>query len=278
MTTEISKPARYGTRLLKSCDPMKSTAVSPETPGHSGSPYYLANHIFACATLHGAVFLDLRRNRYFGLNLSDVVSLADSVSDWPAKRFPGQTVPAVPLDGPRKNALAQSLLEAKVLHLSQPSECGIGRSTFPLDGDLASVGDEIITEARVRTAHVISFLLSLLSAYVSLRFLSLSTTVRIVHGRKARAISRGYRFDSHRAAELTFIFRRLRVYLFSANGNCMLHALALVNFMAKYHEFPSWVLGVRTEPWGAHSWVQHEMLLLDTNPSKVCPYIPLLSV
>jgi hypothetical protein len=152
------------------------------------------------------------------------------------------------------------------------------RSTFSLEGDLASVGDEIVARMPVRPAHVFSFLFSLLSAFFSLRFLPFNFTVKVVHKRKARAIAKGYYFDAYRAAQLTFVFRRLRPYFFSANGHCIIHALALVNFMATYGEFPSWVLGVRTEPWGAHSWVQHENFLFDTNPAKVCPYDPLLSV
>lgn len=245
---------------------------------HVSTTYYLANHIFACATPYGAVFLDLRRNKYFALNVSDVTSLVDEVLDWPAKPSTDENASAPSVDAPRRNALVRSLLEANVLRPYQASERGIARATFPLDGELSSVGDEIIAKTQVRPAHVVSFLFSLLSAIVSLRFLSLNFTVRFVHKRKVRAIAAGYCFDPHRAAQLTCVFRRLRPYLFSANGHCMLHALALVNFLAKYGEFPAWVLGVRTEPFGAHSWVQYENLLLDTNPAKVCPYNPLLSV
>jgi hypothetical protein len=244
----------------------------------SGASYYLTNHVFACATRHGVVLLDLLRNKYFGLDSTDGESLAGVVRDWPAKQIHGQSAPAVVLEGSRVNNLVRSLLDANVLQPCTPTSFDIGRSTFSLEGDLASVGDEIIARMPVRPAHVFSFLFSLLSAFVSLRFLPLSFTVGVVHKKKARALARGYHFDAHRAAQLTFVFRRLRPFLFSANGHCMIHALALVNFMAIYGEFPSWVMGVRTEPWGAHSWVQHENLLFDTNPAKVCPYDPLLSV
>ena len=251
---------------------------SAANAGQAGTAYYLAGHIFACATPHGAVLLDLRRNKYYGLDLTDVVSLADIVLNWPAKRSSAQNVSTAALDRPRRDTLVRSLLEANILQQSPPTDRDIGRSMFSLDGELVSVGDEIIAKAPVRPAHVAAFLFSLLSAFVSLRFLRLNFTVRVVHERKARALAKGYWFDPDRAAQLTFVFRRLRPYLFSANGNCMMHALALVNFMAIYGEFPCWVLGVKTQPWGAHSWVQHEKLLLDTNPAKVCPYNPLLCV
>jgi hypothetical protein len=256
----------------------KTTAPPSAKGDQCGTSYYLASHVFACASPHGVVLLDLLRNKYFGLDLTDGASLAGFVSDWPAQEISGENVPGVALDRSRVNNLVRSLLDANVLQCCLPSDCDISRSTFSLQGDLASVGDEIIARTPVRLAHVVSFLFSLLSAFFSLRFLPLNFAVRVVHKRKTRAIATGYYFDPRHAAQLTYVFRRLRPYLFSASGHCMVHALALVNFMAIYGEFPSWVLGVRTEPWGAHSWVQHENLLLDTNPAKVCPYIPLLSV
>ena len=255
-----------------------SEILCAANPDHAGTWYHLTDHVFACATRHGAVLLDLQRNRYYGLNLADAVSLVDVVSDWPVKRLNDLGTPRCDSDPSRSKSLVQSLLEANVLQRSLPSGCGIGRSTFRLEADLASVGDEIVAKTQVRPAHVATFLLSLLCAFVSLRFLPLNATVRAVHKRRKRAIAKGYIFDADRAAQLTFIFRRLRPYVFSANGHCMIHALSLVNFMAINGQFPYWVLGVRTEPWGAHSWVQHENLLLDTNPAKVCPYNPLLSV
>jgi hypothetical protein len=275
---ENSNLARRGPGLVAARNQVNAATPSAGNAGHVGTSYYLTNHVFACATPHGVVLLDLLRNKYFGLDLTDGASLAGVVRDWPAQRINGQNAPAAALDRSRMNSLVRSLLDANVLQLCPPSDCGIRRSTFSLDGHLASVGDEIIARTPVRPAHVVSFLFSLLSAFVSLRFLPLSFTVRAVHKRKARAIARGYCFDAHLAAQLTFVFRRLRPYLFSAHGHCIIHALALVNFMAIYGEFPSWVLGVRTEPWAAHSWVQQEDFLFDTNPAKVCPFDPLLSV
>jgi hypothetical protein len=40
----------------------------------------------------------------------------------------------------------------------------------------------------------------------------------------------------------------------------------------------TWVIAVRPRPWGAHSWVQLDNLLLDTNPEEINGYTPILSV
>lgn len=262
-----------------SCTPPKAMTTQEDTSmqnaSYPGAIYYLAAHVSACMSEQGAVLLDLRRNRYYGLPLEDALSLAPMIEGWPESHAEARREKSN--DRSATDDLIRSLLQAGILQTSPIRSPRIGTSTL-LDGDLCSVGDEIISPTTVRFAHVICFVLSLMSALCFLRILPLSVTVRVVHGRKSRAIARGYRFDPHRAEALTFVFRRLRPYFFTANGHCMLHALALVNFLALHGEFPCWVLGVRSQPWGAHSWVQYADLLFDTNPTKVCAYDPILSV
>ena len=79
-------------------------------------------------------------------------------------------------------------------------------------------------------------------------------------------------------AALVSLFRRLRPFVFAAEGHCLLHALTLVKFLGRYGFNPEWVIGVATQPWSAHSWVQWKNFLLDTNPEKVCRYTPIMVV
>jgi Transglutaminase-like superfamily len=250
---------------------------SGERQGTTG--YFLTPYVFTCDTRHGAVLLHLQRNKYFGLAMSDVIYLKKVVRNWPAPEGEAYSVStSVAVEECSMTSLVQSLLKADVLQRTPPSRGGITCSRISLNGPLASVGDEIIRKASVRPAHFATFVFSLLSAATCLRCLPLKSTVGIVSRRKARVMSNGYGFNLEHAAELVFVFRRLRPYFFVAEGNCLLHALTLVTFLAIHREFPCWVLGVRTEPWGAHSWVQYGDYLLDTNPEKVCEYEPILAV
>jgi hypothetical protein len=79
-------------------------------------------------------------------------------------------------------------------------------------------------------------------------------------------------------AKTVDLFRQLRPFVFAAEGRCLLHALTLVNFLASYGLYPDWVIGVATQPWDAHSWVQWGNCLLDSNPEKVCKYTPIMVV
>lgn len=72
------------------------------------------------------------------------------------------------------------------------------------------------------------------------------------------------------------VFRRLRRLFFSEKNRCLLNALALVLFLRSYGCFPHFVIGVKTLPFGAHSWVQHQQTLLEGDPASVCHFVPIL--
>jgi hypothetical protein len=84
--------------------------------------------------------------------------------------------------------------------------------------------------------------------------------------------------DEERLIELVSTFRLLRPFAFTAHDRCLFHALALTRFLSYYKLFPTWTIGVRVNPWGAHSWVQHENLILDATPEKVVEFTPILAV
>ncbi len=246
---------------------------------HGRTAYYLASTVFGVKTRQGAVFLHLRRDKYYGLSHTDVCRLSGIVENWPhplgTDHHRGH--PETP-KGSESSGVLNSMLEAGVLQKTAPQRDTLVTSRMSLDGALASVGDEIVRPATVRPAHLATFVYSLLSASLSLNCFTMESAIRRVSARKARARLNGYSFDLERVASLVFIFRRIRPLLFVADGHCLLHALTLINFLAIYKEFPCWVLGVKTDPWGAHSWVQFGDYLLDTNPEKVCGYEPVLSV
>ena len=256
-----------------------SPTIPPEADHQFTGRLFLAPYVYPCLTRHGAVLLHLSRNKYYAINMGDVLYLNQLVANWPASEGTASAMgTSATVEAGSVTCLIQSLLEADVLRRTPPSRGGITCSRVSLDGLLASVGDEIIRKAPVRPTHITTFIFSLLSAASCLRYLPLKSTVEGVSRRKARWMSSGYGFNLEHVAELVFVFRKLRPYFFAAEGNCLLHALTLVKFLAIYREFPCWVFGVRTEPWGAHSWVQYGDYVLDTNPEKVCEYEPILAV
>jgi hypothetical protein len=115
-------------------------------------------------------------------------------------------------------------------------------------------------------------------AHFSLRFRHLEAVVRSVAKRKQRGLRITPQADLSSLARLIGIYRSIRPFFFTANGNCLLHALSLINFLSHYHLYPTWTIGVRTAPWAAHTWVQYDQFVLDTKPEKVDTYTAILAI
>jgi hypothetical protein len=253
--------------------------------------FSIPRHVRVCVTRDGAVFLDLKKDRYCGLGRDETALLAGSVEGWRESTGERGASPnweeAIPL--------CRSLVEDGLLVAGQSQEESRGeghRASVDMNVDWVSVGDELEVEGRIGFADVARFFTAFAWARFSLRFRSLENVVASVARAKARvrveAAARGP-IESpvsgwvdanamRREAALIDKFRRLRTLVFAAEGRCLLHAVTLIKFLAAYGVRATWVIGVTTQPWGAHSWVQEGCYLFDSNPEKVCKYSPILVV
>ncbi len=152
-----------------------------------------------------------------------------------------------------------------------------GRTCHDMRGEWISIGDEMEVGSVVGFGDVANFVSAFVWARCSLAWRPFIATVGTVKARKA-ALNLELNWSPLRVAALIDVFRKLRPFVFAPEGRCLLHALTLVRFLSRYGFYPEWVIGVTTQPWGAHSWVQWEKFLLDTNPEKVCGYTPILVV
>lgn len=238
--------------------------------------YWLAEHVHVCRTNEGAVFVDLERNKYFGVGLEESIALGDLVVHWP----PHPTDSELPQMAPNvtmQNDVAGSLEAAGLLATAPPLRSGLNSTTIDLDGTLTSVGEELIADINVTAKHVLMFVRACVYAAVSLHFRRLSNTTRSVSERKARGTAALGPEQLARVIYLVQVFRSVRPYVFRAKDRCLFHALALTRFLSYFGVSATWVLGVKVTPWAAHSWVQMGTLILDTNPDRVCEYTPIVS-
>jgi len=87
-------------------------------------------------------------------------------------------------------------------------------------------------------------------------------------------IARPASVDTMRAAVAAY--EKLRPLVFTARDRCLHDSLALVGFLAAEGMFPRWVIGVQTQPFGAHSWVQCGGTVLNDHPDRVRRFRPIL--
>lgn len=239
--------------------------------------YWLPSHVRACSTATGTVLLDLRRNRYFGVGHKETTVLRSLAGNWDSPQTTSASFASDAQPPPLQDAvrIADKLVEAGLLSNSAPEPAAFTPTQVDLHSLLTSVGHEIDRRSSIRWRHIVAFLRACTWARRSVRSRTLYLVAEDIGRQKNLAAAP---FDADRAVELVGIFRRLRPHTFAARDQCLFHALALVRFLASHDVHPTWVIGVRTKPWAAHSWVQHGTLLLDANPEEVCEYTPILAV
>ncbi len=233
--------------------------------------YWLARHVYLCRIPSGVVLLDLRKDKYLGLGGKALDALGQIVHGWPAapERVAGRT---------REQVLvtAEKLVSAGLL----TRDASAGKSAAPVSLEQIAMSHIEPPERApcIRLREIAAFLIAWMRAAADLRWRTLEAVIDQVKARKQSALQRGARPDVKKAAELAVIFARLRAYLYTRTDRCLFDSLAFIHFMARHDQFPLWVLGVRSHPFGAHSWVQQDSVVLDDSPDRVYDYTPILAI
>ena len=229
---------------------------------HDVTALYLPEHIHFCRRGNCFVFLDLRNDDYILVaerSARALASLIDGVQDATDTLTPG---PAL-LD----EFFATGLLT------TDPTA---GRAIVPAKVALALeplLDPDNTTGDQFTAGHVWNFLCACASAHLLLRFRSIENTVRHVSRRKAP----GCAVDLDKARHLVATFNKLR-FLFPRNYLCLYDSLALLEFLASYQVFPTWVFGIRLEPWSAHCWVQTDRFVFNEGVEEAAGHTPIMAI
>ena len=225
--------------------------------------YFLASHVHFCCRGDAFVFLDLKQDDYMLVN--------------------GNAATAF------KNLLDHRLTQANVQFAADLQELLDGGllTTDPLAGkSLCAAQSELalellidpegMTRSSPRPSHIARFIYACTSAAIRLRWGHIQQTVNAVANRKRRRTARTP-FDIDKARELTATFQALRS-VFPRDYLCLFDSLALLEFLAGHDVYPTWVFGVRLEPWGAHCWVQEGQFIFNEGVEEAASYTPIMTV
>ena len=261
--------------------------------GVSDGLYHLPPLVYACRTDGGILFLDARRDRYFGLGGANITRLADLVVNlrnrdgaWVDLRDP----PAVA--SPQLERAANTLIQRGLLCHGSGEGARRGDVSLPppdINAAIPEIGAPTqeteasppgtqascgVPESRrsLRPIDVANFVVACVRASWSLRWFCLGS----IAARVTAARVEEEPFDFEGALRLVRIFQTLRCWGFSEKNRCLFNALSLVYFLQRYGHFPYFVIGVKTTPFAAHSWVQRDRVVLDGNPATVGHFVPIL--
>lgn len=232
----------------------------------------LASHVRACHCDGQVILLDLRRSRYLGVAEATSYALADLVEGWPKC---SEKTDARPVSA-SVTALAQRLAAQGLLTdtpCEPPPESPIEEATLSIDFESAGVNTSVSARRLgrfVRSAAITA----LWMRCRTLHSIAMSVTARraCVEDPAAQSASLDAMRDGAAA------YQRLRPFVFTAQDRCLHDSLSLTGFLAAEGLFPRWVIGVKTRPFGAHSWVQCGRTVLNDQHENVRRYSPILVV
>lgn len=232
------------------------------------STYFVSEHVSVCATPDAAVLLDLRANKYHGLNRQQACALALLVHGWPGPC--GEDV-----DARESTEFADQLVHLGLL--TKNPEHGKTATPPQLPRLQLRLHEWEGEWPAVRAAHWWRFVRAALRAKLSLRLRSVESIVRGVQRRKASATN-GRPQDLAKLREVTAIYCALRPFFYTQKNYCLLDSLVLIEFMALHDLFPTWVIGVTATPFSAHSWVQVDEYVLTCAVHSAYEFMPILAV
>lgn len=209
--------------------------------------YRLKSNVRACFDGANLVFLDLRRDRYRAVSISN------------APRIAGLTEGV-----PRTSVSEASLLALDLIEpAGEQTEAAAPRQRAPerkliLESGLRPSLHEVAAfcGACVRSAHALK------SRRLDQALASLS---------RRKALARGGALSAEMVAGL---FEDLRPW-YPRRRVCLFDSLALTRFMLEHGLAPTLVLGVRTMPFAAHCWVELNGALVSDMSDHCASFTPI---
>jgi len=236
----------------------------------------LASHVCACEVGGQVILLDLRANRYMGIDASAVAMLAGRVDNLPVPTC--QAPQLSPRPSNERGAFAERLVSQGLLVAVTNNDGSASFRPTALDEATSSLDlSDAASHQSVNAGRFADFLRSTARAAWWLRTRSLYSIATTLSAGKniSGACDAGI---AHRMKQCAATYERLRPLLLTANEKCLFDSLAMVGFLAAENLYPRWVIGVKTRPFGAHAWVQAGNTVLNDQHEYVRQFRPILAV
>jgi Transglutaminase-like superfamily len=230
--------------------------------------FSLSPHVFVCQSGSLVVLLDLKRDRYEALRAKQAAELSSLIPGWPVQADAGAVTE-------KSYAVAKALLDKGLLLEGATS----GKNASPVK--FASPKAELTPDLRTRGSLLIAFLICMCawaSAKTALRLGRLQVLVKRVQRRNEQH-SHVAAIELETVRGLLATFKAIRPLLFASRDACVLESFVLCEFLSLHGIYPAWVFGVKTDPWGAHCWLQIDDSVLNiqnNSAEEASRYAPIM--
>ncbi len=235
----------------------------------SSERYYFRKNAYCCETRGYWIVLDVASDEYICIGQR----AADNLRPWLSfKRRPTNQAPERP---PKEVADLGHALVRKGILSENPQD-----ARQSPDEPIVLATEAITTRTSVPCLGMLPYSAAffLASASASRRLNNGSLNQNILHVRERRGRRRTHMpFDFQKARQLVAIFEGLRLF-YPRGYLCMFESLALIEFLAYFQLFPSWVFAVSADPFQAHCWVQEGSVLLNDSIARISSFTPIMQI
>jgi len=239
----------------------------------SNKGYCLSPHAYICFSNAYCVFLDLRSDKYICVEQEKMDLLGNCLRGyWDGNNSAGHSHRSSDSEA---EELAKQLVNRGLLTVAQAGSKPV--SPVQIDRPTSSLLEDL--KGRASTYGPLELVRFFRAGFVANRNLKGRTLEDVVEGlaRRARGHQSAGELDMPQVRRLVGAFVRLRSY-FPRSYLCLFDSLALLEFLAFYEQFPTWVFGVNGNPFAAHCWVQHGSVVLNDTIESVAGYTPIMAV
>lgn len=248
--------------------------------------YYLPKHVFLTVVDTSVIFLDLQNDKYICLDPEksiDLISLLSiSKRNLPASVISVFKRDVVKHDGKfaEVNDGIKKLAEDLICH-NLLTDDPINAVEYPLLSikvpELDLSGYEFDNRPNIQIGHVVNFFIACSLAFYKVRFYTTEKMVGSVKYRKRRR-QNPLISDLDNIRDLVEIFKILRPLFYTSKDHCLFDSLALIEFMARYGIYPTWIFGVKMGPFRAHCWVQDNNFIYNETLDQAHYFTPIMAI
>jgi hypothetical protein len=231
--------------------------------------YTLARDVHLCEIDDGAIVIDLNRGKYFAIDQPCVQDVRSVARDF------GNEGLALREDFRR---LSEVLTNAGIVSLGELA-CRPSADELSCPQLALAPGWPDDCSMAIGASQILHFTSAFVRARRAIRRNRIKHFVDGIQAYKAKLARRGAApVDDAQFIKLTIVFRRLRLFAYTARDACLLDSLALSEFLCRHSLSPVLAFGVKTKPFGAHAWVQRQAVVLNDTVENVQQYTPILAV
>ncbi len=228
----------------------RRAATEPRAEPAIPPAYFLSVHVYCCEFDDGAILLDLRSDTYIGIDAQHLSNLRARIGNWPDSDRSDREVE--PHDVSASECLLLDLLSRGVLTTTPTSRQS---SPAPNPTTALTVTSSESTRSGIPLTNIAQFFIALLVVMSCLKRNRLPALLGWLRQRQS-SIHRGNVVTREEIVKRLASFLRLRIWCYTAHQRCLFDSLVLTVFLTNAKIPCTFVIGVASKPFLAHSWVQ----------------------